>query len=319
MDAKILVIITGAILVIAILVSLVMMRRNPNRFTYDTAHGTRPRASEGEGNTSQVAFKGRFTMLAAGVGAVFAAIFAKLWSMQMGSSDYYEGLSDQNQTRTVTTPAPRGRILDRNGTPLVTNRPCLTVAAYRSLADDTVTVRHLANVLGMPYIAVKRNIQNYNESAQSLHTVASDVRRSTVAYIQEHASFFKKCRGRQAYRALLPVWIACRSSAWVYGYHYDEQLEKQDDDENKSAGTIAYKSGDIVGQTGVELQYERLLQGIRGEQTVQVNAAGAVTGRSGAVPAEPGSDVKLTIDLSIQQACESGLAHAIPDCEAKRA
>ena len=190
MDAKIFVIITGAILVIAILVSLVMMRRNPNRFTYDTAHGTRPRASEGEGNTSQVAFKGRFTMLAAGVGAVFAAIFAKLWSMQMVSSDYYEGLSNQNQTRTVTTPAPRGRILDRNGTPLVTNRPCLTVAAYRSLAEDTVTVRHLANVLGMPYIAVKRNIQNYNESAQSLHTVASDVRRSTVAYIQEHASFF---------------------------------------------------------------------------------------------------------------------------------
>ena len=87
MDAKIFVIITGAILVIAILVSLVMMRRNPNRFTYDTAHGTRPRASEGEGNTSQVAFKGRFTMLAAGVGAVFAAIFAKLWSMQMVSCE----------------------------------------------------------------------------------------------------------------------------------------------------------------------------------------------------------------------------------------
>ena len=170
MDAKILVIITGAILVIAILVSLAMMRRNPNRFTYDTAHGTRPRASEGEGNTSQVAFKGRFTMLTAGVGAVFAAIFAKLWSMQMVSSHYYEELSNQNQTRTVTTPAPRGRILDRNGTPLVTNRPCLTVAAYRSLAEDTVTVRHLANVLGMPYIAVKRNIQNYNESAPSAST-----------------------------------------------------------------------------------------------------------------------------------------------------
>lgn len=311
MDAKIFVIITGAILVIAILVSLVMMRRNPNRFTYDTAHGTRPRASEGEGNTSQVAFKGRFTMLTAGVGAVFAAIFAKLWSMQMVSSDYYEGLSNQNQTRTVTTPAPRGRILDRNGTPLVTNRPCLTVAAYRSLAEDTVTVRHLANVLGMPYIAVKRNIQNYNESAQSLHTVASDVRRSTVAYIQEHASFFNNVEVVERTERYYPYGSLAGHLLGYTGTITSEQLEKQNDDENKSAGTIAYKSGDIVGQTGVELQYERLLQGIRGEQTVQVNAAGAVTGRSGAVPAEPGSDVKLTIDLSIQQACENGLAHAI--------
>ena len=49
------------------------------------------------------------------------------------------------------------------------------------------------------------------------------------------------------------------------------------------------------------------MQGIRGEQTVKVDASGNVMAQTGAVPAEPGSDIKLTIDVKIQQACEEGL------------
>ena len=61
----------------------------------------------------------------------------------------------------------------------------------------------------------------------------------------------------------------------------------------------------------MESYYENLLQGIRGEQTVKVDASGNVTGQAGAVPPRAGSDVKLTIDLAIQQACETALVDAI--------
>ena len=138
MDARMVVIVAGIILFVAVIGSLLFLRGYSSKFTFDTKNGTRPRASEGEGNTPGVAMKGRFQILTAGVGAVFAAVAAKLWSMQMVSSDYYEGLSQDNQTRTVTTPAPRGRILDRNGVELVTNRPSGLLAeraepAYRCI------------------------------------------------------------------------------------------------------------------------------------------------------------------------------------------
>ena len=181
MSSQMTVIIAGIVLVVAIVVALVIMRRGDSRFTYDTQHGTAPRATEGEGNTAATAFKGRFSILTTGVGAMFAALAVKLWGMQMVSSDYYEKQANSNQTRTVTTPAVRGRILDRNGVALVQNRPSLAVVAYRDLAEDEVLVRHLANVLGMPYVAVLRNIQDNTEGAQSLHTIATDVRRSTVS------------------------------------------------------------------------------------------------------------------------------------------
>ena len=167
MSSQMTVIIAGIVLVVAIVVALVIMRRGDSRFTYDTQHGTAPRATEGEGNTAATAFKGRFSILTTGVGAMFAALAVKLWGMQMVSSDYYEKQANSNQTRTVTTPAVRGRILDRNGVALVQNRPSLAVVAYRDLAEDEVLVRHLANVLGMPYVAVLRNIQDNSEAPRA--------------------------------------------------------------------------------------------------------------------------------------------------------
>lgn len=310
MDAQIVVVIAGVILVFVIIASLVVLRTNGGRFTFDTQNGTRPRATEGEGSTPGVTFKGRFTMLAIGAGSIFAAIIARLWSMQMVSSDYYEDLAVQNQTRTVTTPAPRGRILDRNGRPLVSNRASLTVAAYRDMADNTIVVRHLSNVLGMPYVAVRRNIQDYNQGAQSLHTIASDVRRSTVAHIQEHPVDFA---GVEVVERTERVYPEGDLAAHVLGYTgtiTQEQLEGQAED-GTDAGAIHYESGDIVGQAGVEIQYESLLQGIRGEQTVQVDASGNVTDATAAIPPEPGSDIKLTIDIDIQRACEEGLNRAL--------
>lgn len=307
-----LVIIAGLILVGALVGSLIFLRGYSGKFTFDTDNGTRPRATEGEGNTSGLAYKGRFTLLTVSVGAMFGALVAKLWSMQMVSSDYYDELSTQNRTRTVTTAAPRGRILDRNGTELVRNRASLAVTAYRDLASDTVLVRHLANVLGMPYMAVMRNIQDSTQSAQAARTIASDVRRSTVAYIQEHAGeFIGVYIDDQTEREYPYGTLACHVLGYT-GTVTSEQLSSQDDDdEEDSENSIEYQSGDIVGQAGVESMYESLLQGIRGEQTVTVDASGNVTEEVGEVPARAGTDISLTLDLTIQQACEEGLEYAI--------
>ena len=172
------------------------------------------------------------------------------------------------------------------------------------------------NVLGMPLRPVKRNIQDYNQSAQSLHTVATDVRRSTVAYIQEHASDFSGVQVVERTQRQYPYGTLAGHVLGYTGTITSEQLEArtealEEGTAGARAGQIQYESGDIVGQSGVEIQYESLLQGIRGEQTVQVDVYGNVTGSTSSVPPEPGSDIKLTLDLEIEQACEDGLAHAM--------
>ena len=47
--------------------------------------------------------------------SLFAALFARLYFLQVLASPEYKLAARANQVRVVSEPAPRGRILDRNG------------------------------------------------------------------------------------------------------------------------------------------------------------------------------------------------------------
>jgi penicillin-binding protein 2 len=70
-----------------------------------------------------------------------------------------------------------------------------------------------------------------------------------------------------------------------------------------------YERGDIVGQSGVELQYNDLLMGKDGSRRVLVNSKGKEVGRppNANIPAVPGQKLKLTVDLDIQKAAEQAM------------
>ncbi|HXH57044.1 penicillin-binding transpeptidase domain-containing protein [Iamia sp.] len=59
--------------------------------------------------------------------SLFAALFTRLWYLQVLTTDDYELAARNNRTREVISDAPRGRILDRNGTPLVENRRTIQI------------------------------------------------------------------------------------------------------------------------------------------------------------------------------------------------
>src|SRR5438477_12952013 len=69
-----------------------------------------------------------------------------------------------------------------------------------------------------------------------------------------------------------------------------------------------YNPGDVVGESGVELQYNNLLMGKNGSRKVVVTSHGKEMGRQKeAKPAEPGKQLKLTIDVDLQIAAEQAL------------
>lgn len=60
-------------------------------------------------------------------------VLVRLWVLQVFQGNYYRSLSDSNRIRTTIIHAPRGVILDRNGTPLVLNTP-----GFRKIDNGTV-------------------------------------------------------------------------------------------------------------------------------------------------------------------------------------
>ena len=295
-------------IVLVTLVLLVLVNRGEARFTFDIG-GQAPRASGGGDNSAEKGFKTRLTGLSIFSGSIIGVLFARLWAMQLVSADEYAQQAELNRTRTISTVAPRGRILDRNGIELVTNRPSLVVVASPDVIDDEVKIQHLANVLGMPPMAVRRKIQDQTEGAQSQRTVAVDVSRRMVAYIDEHQYLFEGIHVEERVQRHYPQGTTCAHVLGYTGSPTQEQLKAAE--EQASDTGISYESGDTVGQAGIEYQYESVLQGVRGEQTVYVDADGNVLDYASSIDAQSGSDVILTIDSKVQQAAEQGLVDAI--------
>ena len=297
-------VIVAVCIVLAVLLILLFLvfGRSEAAYTFDIGGGS-PRASGGRDESAETTFSSRLMGFGVFIGGVFCALLARLWSMQLVSSDEYAKEAESNRTRTVTTSAPRGRILDRHGVEIVTNRSSLTVVAESDVADDEVELQLLGNLIGMPRQAVYRKVIDTSEGAQSARTVATDVSRRVVAYLGEHPSAFSGVSVQQRSQRAYPQGSLAAHVVGYTGTVTSEQLESSADDED----SVQYKSGDIVGQSGVEAVYESVLQGIRGEQTVYVDSNGKILQSSTKIDPQSGSDVVLTIDIDIQRAAEESL------------
>ncbi|HQE70342.1 MAG TPA: penicillin-binding protein 2, partial [Atopobiaceae bacterium] len=186
----ILAVVIGALVLAAVLIGAYLyFGRSESSFSFDIGGGV-PKASGGSDTSAEKTFSGRLKGFLVYVSAIFATLLVRLWSMQLISTDEYARLSELNRTRTIRTAAPRGRILDRNGTEIVTNRPSLTIVAGPDVVQDVVEVQLLSNLCGMPYMATRRKIRDESEGAQSKRTVSVDVSRRVVAFIAAHPGVF---------------------------------------------------------------------------------------------------------------------------------
>ncbi len=296
------------ILVAALIGLYVFYNRGDERLKLDIG-GQSAKASGGSDISAEGLMRTRVVGLGVAVMGAISVLFARLWSMQLVSGDEYIELAEQNRTRKISLAAKRGRILDRNGVEFVGNRPSLTVISKPEVANNAIEVQLLGNLIGMPAAAVRRNMQDQTEGAQSDRTVARDVSRRVVAYIGEHPNLFEGVTVEERTVRHYPRGHVCAHVVGYTGVVSRELLESSAASDD--AGEVVYETGDTVGQAGVEYTYENVLQGIRGEQSVHVDANGNVLEQATSVEPQPGSDVVLTIDLTIQEAAENALAEVI--------
>ena len=248
--------------------------------------------------------KPRFAALGFVVLAILGLLLARLWTMQVLNGTAYAEQAVENRVREVTTEAPRGRILDRTGKELVSNRPTMAVVVEPSAKDDAELLARLSTVLNMPVADIKERVSSVKQAPLASRTVAIDVPLSAVSYLAEHENEFPGVEVRvQAVRRYPQGALA----AHVVGYA-GEVSQSELDSENSP-----YQYGDIVGKAGAEKSFETVLQGDRGRQLIEVDAAGRP--RRVILDSDPvaGRDVVLTIDSDVQAVTERALAQALED------
>ncbi|MCU1296614.1 MAG: peptidoglycan glycosyltransferase [Acidobacteriaceae bacterium] len=233
--------------------------------------------------------------------AIFLLLAYGLWRLQVSQSDLYASLAEKNRVRNVPILAPRGKILDREGRTIVDNYPSFTALLLRDSSRDLLADADLiAQGLHLNAKDVRDRIKKFTGTPQYQPIyLKDDITPDELAFIEAHKTELPELDTIMAHRRLYP-----RNGflAHLVGY-----VGEVSEDMLNQAQWEFYNPGDVVGKSGVELQYNQVLMGKNGSRQVLVNSHGKEVGLLGEKPAEPGKPLKLTIDIDLQIAAEEAL------------
>ncbi|MCX7036202.1 MAG: penicillin-binding transpeptidase domain-containing protein [Proteobacteria bacterium] len=218
-----------------------------------------------------------------------SALVARAIELQLVQNDFLISQGHQRQLREVTVPAHRGVIFDRNGEPLAVSTPVESVSVRPAqLGTDPDQWSQLAVALNRP-----ENV---------MHQQLSALQGRTYAYLGRHMN----PADTRAVRELdLP------------GIEVNREFRRYYPSGEVAGHLLGFNNIDDIGQEGIELNYDHWLAGDDGRKRVlQDNKGRHIEDVDSLLPAVPGRDLTLSIDMRIQYLAYRELKAAIRDHQA---
>jgi penicillin-binding protein 2 len=236
------------------------------------------------------------------IGLIFLVLAGRLWQLQIIQGSDYAARAERNRIRTIQVVAPRGTILDRNGSPLVENRPSYNILLYReSIGNQKASVNFITDTLKISSEELESRLRrNKSSGLYQPIVLKEDVGISDISIVETHRSDHPEVQLGPEPRRLYRYG---RLAAHVLGYMgevSEEELEK-----NTFPGA---STGAMVGKSGVERSYNANLVGTDGARQVLVDSVGREVGILGETESMIGGELRLTLDLKLQTVAEEQLS-----------
>jgi penicillin-binding protein 2 len=240
----------------------------------------------------------RIPLIATVIVLTFGVFFARLFQLQLIHSDDLRQRSQRNYVRTIRLEAPRGDILDRMGRVLATTRPAFGVQV---IPNDVTEPKLVYDALGMLIDRAPDVLRDHVGKPRGRHRfqpvrLAGDLSQDQRGRVESHLyalpGVFTDVRPRRYY-------VEGALGAHVLGYIGEiqrAQLEKR--------RYADYRSGEVIGQAGIESVMEAKLRGSAGGRNVVVDVAGRLLRQIEKIDPRRGGSVVLTIDRDLQRAAE---------------
>lgn len=199
-------------------------------------------------------------------------IFLRLVNLQIVHGRINKDLADGNRIQIKTIHAPRGVIYDRNGKVIAANSPAFRLFDKQNFSS--------------PYNERKNTKKTKLISREQ--ALELEVKNDPLADNLEIDNVRTYPQG-----AVL---------AHVLGYVGEISEDQLKSEEFKGSGfTSEYKSGDRVGKSGIEKEYEKVLRGIDGGEVIEVDSKGRKIRTLRKNAPIPGQNIYLTIDSDLQK------------------
>jgi cell division protein FtsI (penicillin-binding protein 3) len=230
----------------------------------------------------------RSRLLLALVGVAFAGLIGRAFYVQIWAEDFFQAQGEARFAATLELPASRGRIQDRNGTVLATSVAMPSVwAEPQEVPKDAETRRALAAALKVPLADLNDRLDTQGRFAWLRRQVDDET--------------------AQAVKKLA-----------IKGVYQEREYRRQYPEGEASAHVVGFTNLDDKGQEGIELAFQRELQGKDGHREVLRDRLGRIVEDMGnTVPALHGRDVQLSLDAKVQFFAYQRVRDAVAEHKAK--
>lgn len=217
------------------------------------------------------------------------AVILRLTYLNTVSSSFLENQLNSRIMRTITLPAMRGTITDRNSQPLAVSTPVDTIWADPSELNELTSAQlnQLANALGISITEINKKLDDKNK---------------TFVYLK---------------RALSPDRAKAVMSLDIPGVYSMQEYKRFYPSGEVTAHVVGFNNIDDRGADGIEYAEDRILLGSNGSKQIVRDLRGHVVDNVGTQEAENGKQVQLSIDNRIQYIAYNALKNQVDASKAK--
>ena len=212
----------------------------------------------------------------------------RLIKLMVFESEYYQELADDLHERERSIKAARGKIIDASGTVLATNRTVCTISVVHSqIKEPERVIEVLCKELELPEETVRKRVEKYSSIERIKTNVEKEIGDRIRAYQLE-------------------------------GVKIDEDFKRYYPYGSLASKVLGFTGSDNQGIIGLEVVYDKYLQGINGTILTQTDARGVEIADAGEERVEPvaGSDLYISLDYNIQLYAQQAALKALEQKQA---
>lgn len=229
-------------------------------------------------------------VVALGIIAAFVVLFIRLSYLMIVRSEYYYEKAQSLHERERSIKAKRGIIYDRNGVELAGNKPVCSVSVIHSQITDVDTVvRKLCDILDLDEEWVRKKVTTNSIREK----IKSNVEKETADQLRELG---------------------------LDGVMIDEDYKRYYPYHTLASKVLGFTGADNQGIVGLEVAYEKVLEGTPGSILTLTDANGREIPNEAEGRLEPisGNNLYISIDVNIQKYAGQAATKVLKAKQAKR-
>jgi penicillin-binding protein 2 len=246
----------------------------------------------------------RALLMGGAMTAMVAVLGGRMRYMQVDQADQFRLLAEENRINIRLIPPSRGLIQDRNGKLIAGNEQNYRVVITREDAGDVdMVLRRLASIIPLSDEDIERTVKETDRTSPFVPIIVAD--RLSWDDLSKIALNAPTLPGVFPEVGLSRTYPAAQDFSHVVGYV--GPVSEKDLEGVADPDPVLQIPKFQIGKIGVERWMEDQLRGSAGNKRIEVNSVGRVMRELERTDGIPGADIRLTIDVNVQNYVQARL------------